>query len=142
MSQIAREGLAVTLAGVGAGSCLALGSARLLQHLLHGAAASDVVTHGAAGILVTCIILFACWGAGTTRGAHPANRGLAARVVPRTNDPRSSVPEVGKDRIPRLGRDDRPAFAVRAHSQTHVAGLEPGQLVQHDRFEKRRLGIG
>jgi putative ABC transport system permease protein len=67
-----RQGLKLTLIGVGVGATLALALSRLLSRLLIGVSAADPVTFLAVPLLLTAVAVFSCW--------IPARR--AAKVDP------------------------------------------------------------
>jgi putative ABC transport system permease protein len=58
---VIREGMTVIFVGVGAGLGLAVGGARVVRHLLYGSSGGDAIVYAAAGLLVGCVGLFACW---------------------------------------------------------------------------------
>lgn len=66
------EGMRVVLLGVVVGVWLAVGSARLVRHLLYGSSSGDVAIHAGTALLVVAVGFLACW--------IPARR--AARVEP------------------------------------------------------------
>jgi predicted permease len=69
---VIRQGLKLTLIGVGVGATLALALSRLLSRLLVGVSAADPVTFLTVPLLLTAVAVFACW--------IPARR--AAKVDP------------------------------------------------------------
>jgi ABC-type antimicrobial peptide transport system permease subunit len=58
---IIRQGLKLTLIGVGVGATLALALSRLLSRLLIGVSAADPVTYLTIPLLLTAVAVFACW---------------------------------------------------------------------------------
>src|SRR5215510_3702225 len=56
-----RQGLKLTLIGVGVGATLALALSRLLSRLLVGVSAADPVTFLTVPLLLTAVAVFACW---------------------------------------------------------------------------------
>jgi macrolide transport system ATP-binding/permease protein len=58
---VIRQGLKLTLIGVGVGATLALALSRLLSRLLVGVSAADPVTFLAVPLLLTAVAVFACW---------------------------------------------------------------------------------
>ena len=56
-----RQGLKLTLIGVGVGATLALALSRLLSRLLVGVSAADPVTFLTVPLLLTAVALLACW---------------------------------------------------------------------------------
>jgi putative ABC transport system permease protein len=58
---VVREGLALTLAGVGVGIIVALGLTRLLAGLLYGIRPKDPLTFAALSLLLTGVALLACY---------------------------------------------------------------------------------
>jgi predicted permease len=72
LRMIIRQGLKLTLIGVGVGATLALALSRLLSRLLVGVSAADPVTFLTVPLLLTAVAVFACW--------IPARR--AAKVDP------------------------------------------------------------
>jgi len=58
---ILKQGLALTLAGVGLGLAGALALSRLLESLLFGVSATDPVTFGGLSLLLTAVALAACY---------------------------------------------------------------------------------
>jgi len=56
-----RQGLKLTLIGVGAGAALALALSRLLSRLLIGVSAADPVAFLTVPLLLTAVAVFACW---------------------------------------------------------------------------------
>ncbi|MGH9768590.1 MAG: FtsX-like permease family protein, partial [Blastocatellia bacterium] len=58
---ILRQGLKLTLSGVGIGLLAAWAATRLLTKLLYGVSASDPLTFGGVALLLTVVALFACY---------------------------------------------------------------------------------
>ena len=58
---ILKQGLALTLAGVGLGLAGSLALSRLLESLLYGVSATDPVTFGGLALLLTAVALAACY---------------------------------------------------------------------------------
>lgn len=58
---IIKEGMRVIVVGVAAGLALAVGCARLLQHLLYGSSQGDLLAYFAASLLIPAVGLLACW---------------------------------------------------------------------------------
>ena len=58
---VLREGMILTIAGVGVGLVGALALTRLLRSLLFGVGPTDVVTYGALALLLTVVALVACY---------------------------------------------------------------------------------
>ncbi len=58
---IINEGMRVIVVGVAAGLALAVGCARLLQHLLYGSSQGDLLAYFAASLLIAAVGLLACW---------------------------------------------------------------------------------
>ena len=74
LALVLKEGMGLTLAGLGAGAALALGVTRLLASLLFGIAPTDAPTFAAIALFFAAVALLACW--------LPARR--ASRVEPVT----------------------------------------------------------
>lgn len=72
LALVLRQGMALTLAGVGLGLCGALALTRLLESQLFGVTATDPVTYVGLALLLAAVALAACW--------LPAHR--AAQVDP------------------------------------------------------------
>lgn len=72
---ILREGIAMTLLGIGLGSAIGLGIGQLLQSMLYEVSPWDPVTFGTAAVVLFLVALLACW--------LPARR--ATRVNPLTS---------------------------------------------------------
>jgi putative ABC transport system permease protein len=61
LSLIVRQGLTLSLLGVGGGLLLATAATRVLQRFLFGIGATDPVTFLSVALLLTIIALLACW---------------------------------------------------------------------------------
>ena len=58
---VLREGMNITLVGVGIGILAALGLTRLITKMIYGVGAMDPITFAGVAILLTCVALLACY---------------------------------------------------------------------------------
>jgi putative ABC transport system permease protein len=70
---VLKEGLGLTLAGVGLGLAASLGFTRLLGSLLFGVSATDPLTFAAAAVVLAATALLACY--------VPAHRGMRLQPI-------------------------------------------------------------
>jgi ABC-type antimicrobial peptide transport system permease subunit len=61
MRMVMRQGMLLTMIGLGIGLCAALGSARVLAPLLYGIGANDAETMSGVTVFLAAIALLACY---------------------------------------------------------------------------------
>jgi putative ABC transport system permease protein len=61
LAMVIREGMSAVVVGVVTGFGLAIGARRFVRHLFYGSGNTDAVIYAAAGLLVVCMGMLACW---------------------------------------------------------------------------------